>query len=534
MKPIPVKTMWKDIVSAAIVGTSAKRPRVAGEGDGAGQAGAPHPADGLERLLAGISSSDPESCLLAAAGAAALWKLAGHRLTTDSHPLPEVCEYDTAPALGAAATGFLEIMLAGVHSTALPEFLEAAGQAGKRAPNELLPELLDLAARDRTYRQLALNVIGRRGIWLAERNPSWRAMIAGRDDDSAWETGNRDERLAVLSALRETNPARGRELLASTWNQEPPKDRVAFLRTFEVGLGPADEAFLEAALSDNRIEVRRLACDLLLGIPSSRASHALAEIAFSMIELKTRIVGGNKFEISIPQDLAKMLRDKGIEFEPAVAAAASKTMGEKGTLLYQIASVLPPARWCEHFGKDSATLVQAMVQSDWNQPLVAGLTVAVGVHPDVAWTETLIRRYLRQGGAGVMLQPFPHSAIAALPEDRAESLILEALNVKPIGYNHPVFWLVKARRHAWSEKLSRAVVGSIKQQIEPIKEDVAYSSPAEMIRQCSLFAPAGLAAEFSSGWPPHIRNLPRLDAIVEEFVTLLTFRRDMLKAIQGD
>ena len=55
---------------------------------------------------------------------------------------------------------------------------------------------------------------------------------------SKWETGELPERLALIQQLRRINPDRARELVLSTWKEEPPDERAAFIQTFADGSLP--------------------------------------------------------------------------------------------------------------------------------------------------------------------------------------------------------------------------------------------------------------------------------------------------------
>ena len=74
-------------------------------------------------------------------------------------------------------------------------------------------------------------VLGARGRWLARQNPEWASLLPPDTPEAVaelWQTGDRATRLLVLRTLRATTPDAGRTLLASTWDQEPPDERVAF------------------------------------------------------------------------------------------------------------------------------------------------------------------------------------------------------------------------------------------------------------------------------------------------------------------
>src|SRR5262249_40509978 len=103
-----------------------------------------------------------------------------------------------------------------------------------------------------------------------------------------WRTGRRAQRLAELQILRRDDPAAARALLASTWTSESGDDRADFLRTSALGLGPDDEAFLDAALDDRTPTVRQVAADLLARLPASAYRTRAIARADPLLHLRGR------------------------------------------------------------------------------------------------------------------------------------------------------------------------------------------------------------------------------------------------------
>jgi len=508
--------MWDELVSTAIVGTTAQAAPITAV------------SDGLSAALAGLNPDDREAHLLAAAGLTAMWRLAGARPARDSRPVPDPCEPESAPTLGPRASHYLERMLAGQFQEVLPEFLEAMSSPTKVVPPELVPDLLEKARENAPLRRFLPKVTGRRGQWLAAKNPLWRDLAAA-PDEAVWETGKSDERVALLSHLRATNPGRAIELLASTWKQESAKDRPIFLAQLSNGLGLEDEPFLEEALTDNRIEVRRAATGLLARLPGSRLSAEAREILFSSIELKTRLLGKSKLEISLTDDLPNRLKAARIDLESVPGSAAFKTLGQKAKLLYQIVAITPPAAWTDRFERAPERLVEAARESDWSVALMAGWTEALARHPQAEWTQSLIRLNLSPSTFEPALAPVPESAMKALPRDTAEELIAEALKFEPIIGDHPALLLIAAFPGPWSERLSRMVIQSARRQVTSLQP--YQRSIFDALGQCGLKMPPQLASEFGSGWRTEAGALDRTIKLIDEFVALLTFRRDMLASI---
>src|SRR5439155_733503 len=82
------------------------------------------------------------------------------------------------------------------------------------------------------------------------------AQRAGGLRADVWETGFPAERVAWLRDRRAADPAAGRDVLAGAWTREHGDDRAGLLAALDVGLGSADEEFLEQALDDRRADVR--------------------------------------------------------------------------------------------------------------------------------------------------------------------------------------------------------------------------------------------------------------------------------------
>ena len=126
-------------------------------------------------------------------------------------------------------------------------------------------------------------ILGVRGRWLAAKNPKWR-KYAGVNEAAEPDGALGDRRIARATgarsgALRETDPGRARELVASTFAADPADQRAKFVGELARGLSMEDEPFLEAALDDRSKEVRRQAAELLRCLPESRLCLRMIERA---------------------------------------------------------------------------------------------------------------------------------------------------------------------------------------------------------------------------------------------------------------
>ena len=92
--------------------------------------------------------------------------------------------------------------------------------------------------------------------------------------------------MEILSRLRKADPAQAREWVSAVWKREKVDARVAFLETFEVGLGAEDEDLLDIALGDKTERVREVAARLLISLPTSALAGRMRARAEAMLTLK--------------------------------------------------------------------------------------------------------------------------------------------------------------------------------------------------------------------------------------------------------
>lgn len=317
-------TTWDDLLSAALVGTS-RRPFALD------QLAIP----GADRIEAG----EAEAAVLAGAALAATYRRAGWTPPIwRGTPTPPAAP-DDRPECTPAATQLLELLLnRGIRIEGGPEllvrhWLTTARDAGQRPPYRLLVDLLRFGTANATTRSLTRQVIGPRGTWLAQHNPSWgwAATVPPEDVVERFATGTRGDRIALLIDLRGSEPDFARTLIEDTWDDEQASTRAAFLDTLHKGLSNRDESLLERALDDRAATVRAAAAALLDKLPDSARAHRMAARA---VRLNTK-----KAAFELPDEPDQQARRDGItdHHEPGHGRAAS--------WLIQILAATPLSTW---------------------------------------------------------------------------------------------------------------------------------------------------------------------------------------------
>ncbi|MFN7928964.1 MAG: DUF5691 domain-containing protein [Blastocatellia bacterium] len=429
--------MWQDILKTALVGTERTALTLPPRNDAVGE------------LLAKLDVNARESALLSAAATIALYERAGQLPVTNQQPLPAPAETDDAPCCSDRAAHHLSLLLSNDDYREMQrEWFTTLAQAGKRVPESWLVVLLKLGKTDSFLRESIVQVIGKRGAWVAQQNPDWNYVL-GELDEAVWETGAAPMRLALLKKLRATDPTHARELVALTWAQETPEERAAFVAAFADSLSLADEAFLEAALDDRRKEVRQAAAALLARLPVSAYVQRMIARVKPLLTFRRKFIGKDKIEIALPTECDKAMKRDGIEPKPSYA-----NVGEKAWWLQQMLSLVPPDIWVSASGWTIDELLNAARRSEWRKMLLESWLNANQLARSVAWAEALHAAKLGEDGALAMLH--------ILPRTRQEEIILNLLKKDPslLAAGRNKRYLI-AYQHQWSAELTLLFTESI-------------------------------------------------------------------------
>jgi hypothetical protein len=506
--------LWDDILATAVVGTEQRELKLAAR------------EDELGGLLTQIDNTDREASLLSAASVVALYRSAGLTPPADALSLPEACDQDEASRSSAASGQHLALMLDGEFGEVLPEWLTAMSRARKRVPEEHLPALLDQGHVEASLRRVIMTVVGKRGEWLAAQNPEWHYAIR-RDQKELWETGSREERLLLLEHLRTAEPTKARELLAATWAQESAKDRVAFLEKFMVGVGSADEGFLNEALHDRSVEVRRAARALLAALPNSGFSKRLQALVKQAMSFKKPLIGKARIEVALPDDPIAWLKTNDIEID-GPPRNATQSVGPKAWALKELISLIPVAYWGELWKKTPIEIIRAGDESEWRESFVLGFVAAARRDRDPAWLEALVRFTSTDPQHPPLLD-----LAAYLPAARLEALIMNALSSEAAAASgaSSAFQVLMLHRNAWSDQLSRDVLTNIKKRIKQGTNNVVDWQIKAVLKQSARYVSPALYDELASDWPSDSESWASWSKPVSAFQSLLAFRRDMHRAI---
>ncbi len=365
-------------------------------------------ADGV-RLDAAVTAAVPQRAgepavrLLDAAALQDLY-LRGGRMPGTA-PKPEPAPDDPRPLLPRQAADRLRRLLT-EKSAFLPEWFAAAAPFDYRLPDVLCVHALTAAA-DVQLRGPLLRLAGRRGRWLAARNPAWSSLLdafpvdrvadpsAPEEIDGSpgaadvWLFGAPGERKDWLARLRRTDPAAALEVLGTAWAKESGPIKAELLALLVDGLSLDDEALLERALDDRRGDVRRTAAGLLARLPGSALGQRMAALVSSWL----RVTADGTVEVAVPAAVDAQARRDGITDGTDQATLRWDTPDSTLKTLHQAIAATPLTAWDQLVGATgSATATAALTLNlppRYAKAIVDGWVDAALSQRDTTWARAL-------------------------------------------------------------------------------------------------------------------------------------------------
>lgn len=357
----------------------------------------------------------------------------------------------------------------------LARWLESAAASGCRAPRRHLPALLDLATADQQLRTPVAAIADTRGRWMAGLRSEWTWLATGEDDHvepDEWLRRPTAERAVIVRRIRLTDPAVGRELIASALPTDAAGDRVTLIESLRVGLGPGDEPLLESALDDRSGQVRQVAWKLLDCLPGSARAARMADRLRWLITVRGLINKTLSVRLPDPPDDAAVRDGLG---RPTVRRS------ERGYWLEQLAAGAPLTVWTDATGKDPDRTLSMINDDD----ALAGIRRAVLARSDTNWARPLARRLDSPG------------LLSLLPADERDAMAAERLrrqiDLGQIDVGRMAA-MINSLPAPWGPKFSRAVIDASERTdsaaLAPMITTLAYGLHPSVLPRLREFADA--------------------------------------------
>lgn len=291
--------------------------------------------------------------------------------------------------------------------------------AGLRLPHGLLVSALNQGRQSTELREWLLPVLGERGRWLATQNPQW-AYAAGVQEtanpEQIWQEGSIAQRVNLLEAERETDPAKARARLEASLKELNAKERAPMVAALHTGLSMDDEPLLEKLLADRSKEVRENAAQLLTRLPASAHSQRITAWLQAMLSHDDK----GEWQIEPPTEGNKDWERDGIALQlPAYVK------GERSWWLQQLVALAPIDFWRQALDKSPEQLWDWSRRSDWKSALRQGWLRALDTQHDLRWLP-LLQSMESDSRAQALLPPL----LDQLTAEQREALWLDRLQRK--------------------------------------------------------------------------------------------------------
>lgn len=373
----------------------------------------------IRAALGGGESTTGQDLALDAAAAWALLRAARLPVESAGETIEIPCE--TRPVLSGLPASMLSRAV-NEFQPAEPETLvgmltELARLRGNRValPDELLVDLLELFGR-RDDGLVLTRLLGPRDLAILDLMPDERqhlARLAGRaaagssagvgadlesaagaqplPDPAIWRIGHRDDRIDYLRELRRLAPEQARELLADkSFRKEKASDRVLFVQTLQIGLGPQDDELLERLLADKSDMVKSAALKIAMRLPDSGVTRRAEALARSHVQ------GGRD---SRGPALTLMPIEQTTETRRDGYPSDLKEHSRATQRVCHLFELIHPGRWLELVGLNFQEFVTACCRLPEFNDLLGSLTRAIAAHGDSRAAEILLMVTHRRKGA---------------------------------------------------------------------------------------------------------------------------------------
>ncbi len=381
-------------------------------------------------------------------------------------------------------------------------------EKGRIVQPDVIPDLLEVANKNKTLRPSIQVACGNRGAWLSRLNESWQFELPG--DQEVWATGTLDQRKELLTTIREKTPATGREMLQDVWMQENAAGKVELLKGFALEVTEEDLHWLESLLAEKSQKVRDEALGALKKLPASSIVKNYWNVLAQSVKLtSTKGLFGIGAKTTIEMKL--------VPFDPALFKSGIQQLtSEAGVtdesfILYQLMSAVPPHFWEEHLALDRNRIINLFQKEDDHKSYISAFGLAAAHFRNLDW----LRAVMEADKNAMHIDAF-----YLLPQQEAETYALKFLATDDGASSilHNINFFSAEWGMAFSDALLLYTVKNPYQYNKAFYNRIAHLLPAGMLSHLESLSPQ--EAHLKSMWS----NLS------EYLVKLLELKVQTLKA----
>lgn len=437
------------------------------------------------------------------------------------------------------ATQYTSKIISVIHqkqSSILEEILQLVIDNGQRVAPSILPQLLAYTKHKKELNALVVQSIGDLGIWLANQNPDWQAILPiDLKDKAIFEYGTQKERVRYIAALRAVAPTVAIQKLEAVWQTENVSTKVAFLETLNINLQDTDIDFLEQCQADKRKNVRTAAAQLLAQIPTSKlaermqqylSTHVLLYPVSNWKKLLSIAKKQKVWEITLEDDCSSQMQKDGISPQRKVLTR----QGKKVNQLAQIIAKTPPQWWEKHYNLTPIELLKhAAVEKEWFSMFFWGWAQAAHYYQNQTWLLALHQFQSTTWHQQLVWKecslPFLYSHLPPAIFEQAAHTYLTVDQKEFLNQETPLTELLLQENYKWSLSLSKIILQAIQNAILSGEYAFQWNIKALLKRAAIATHPMSYAVIVKE-WQYHTDNNQwgNWQTAVQHFIDTLHFR----------
>lgn len=338
------------------------------------------------------------------------------------------------------------------HEHLLELWLKNCIAADKRIPEKYLTLFIDdlklYGSRSSKAYDLVSQVLGERGVWLAQQGRPWNRPHP--TNTSQTSQAHKQKTVFTFRTYRISNEIC--EYLTEEWKRAYPKSDQIFWNGYSFALRAEYEPFLTRLLTYSDSQLQQLGHLLLLYLPSSKLVERLATIIEHFIDVEGESNELAQLKVTLPTraDLAEFYfnEEKGWHYVGALS--------EGELLLNQVMAALPLTYWTRK-GHTPAQIITIIEQSVYAPALKSGLLEAVNNQSIPAWKIAFLQSLANQ-------EKYPYGSLfEGLSYQQIEQLLLESLAASPdalrdIHYTRTLITHLAKFKQGFSQTLSETLM----------------------------------------------------------------------------
>lgn len=371
---------WNNIIHTAMIGTDRKA------------IGANEVMDALQQPATSILSNaaiDKEEQFLQLASLAFNFRQSGFvPVKKENITIAEAAAEEKQYA-SPASIQVLKDILAEESYPLLEYWMKQCDQKQQLVYPEFIPQLFDIAVKQKRLQPYIIACTGKRGEWLCTLNSEWK-FTASDSVEEQWLTGTPEQRKFVLRELRSSNPQQALEWLQKSWPQEDAQSKVMLLEILADNISEHDIDFLESLQTEKSKKVKDAAIDLLKSIPGSAIVQSYTQLLEQSVSIKKEkallgMLNKTSIQFNLPAVIEESIFKSGVE-----KLSSSKEITDDEYIIYQLIQSVPMLFWEKHFLMVPKEIIELFQKDTVGKKMLPAFVHSIKRFADRNWAQAMV------------------------------------------------------------------------------------------------------------------------------------------------